>query len=210
MKAKDVMKILQITRQTLCRYVKTGKIRVTKLHNGRYDYNPDDVWKLANKGGERLNVIYARVSTRKQLKDLENQVKQLETFCINSGIKIDRIFKEIGSGIEFSKRKEFMKLFELVKCGKVSKVFVTYKDRLSRIGFDFIKTVFESYGCQLIVINEGKDDDEKLAEKEIFKELISIIHSFSMKIYSSRKKKRLELIESEIGLIDKQGEINDD
>jgi len=62
------------------------------------------------------------------------------------------------------------------------------ENRLSRIGFNFLRKLFESYGTKIIVINESKFDDEELAEKEIFKELIAIIHSFSMRLCSNRKK----------------------
>ncbi len=36
MKTNDVMKKLKISRQTLTKYVKTGKIKTEKLANGRY------------------------------------------------------------------------------------------------------------------------------------------------------------------------------
>ena len=39
MTAKEVLRILGITRQTLTKYVKTEVIRVEVLPNGRYDYN---------------------------------------------------------------------------------------------------------------------------------------------------------------------------
>lgn len=38
MRSGEVLRTLHITRQTLCKYVKTGKIKVTKLPNGMYDY----------------------------------------------------------------------------------------------------------------------------------------------------------------------------
>jgi len=191
MKAKEVMRILRITRNTLSNYVKQGKIRVKQLHNGRYDYNEEDVWKLAGrtKNEPRMNIIYCRVSSRKQKNDLENQIKFCENYCMNSGIKVDKIIKDIGSGIDIENRNGFIQLFELVKEFKVDKVIIMYKDRLTRIGFDFIRKVFESYGTKIIIINESKYDDEQLAEKEIFKELISIMHSFAMRLYSARRKK---------------------
>ena len=205
MRAKEALKILRVARSTLAKYVKEGKIRVRVLGNGRYDYCDEDVWKLAGRSREgRLNVIYARVSTSKQKGDLERQVKLLENYCMQNGIKIDKVFKDVGSGVDFEKRKEFMKLFELVRDYRVNTVFVTYKDRLSRIGFNFLEKVFEGYGTKIVVINESKLDDEKLAEKEIFKELISIIHSFAMRLYSNRRKKmKLKYCEEELKLADK-------
>ena len=49
MKAADVMKVLDITRQTLCRYVKNGKILIDSKINGQYRYNRNSVLALLNK-----------------------------------------------------------------------------------------------------------------------------------------------------------------
>ena len=65
--------ILQITRPTLTKYVKSGKIKVTVKGNGQYDYDANSVYKMLNKDIERKTYLYAKVSTSKQKKDLENQ-----------------------------------------------------------------------------------------------------------------------------------------
>ena len=75
MKSAKVLKILHITRQTLVQYVKRKEIRVVLLPNGTYDYNDDDVYRKAGLASERMNVVYARVSTAKQKADLEKQVE---------------------------------------------------------------------------------------------------------------------------------------
>lgn len=49
MRAKQVLEILQCHRVTLNRYVREGTIRVTKMANGRYDYNDEDVFKFIGK-----------------------------------------------------------------------------------------------------------------------------------------------------------------
>ena len=74
MKANEVLKILNITRPTLTKYVKIGKINVIIKPSGQYDYVDDDVFRLANISVNRKCVIYARVSTQKQKKDLQNQI----------------------------------------------------------------------------------------------------------------------------------------
>lgn len=72
MKSNKVLKLLRVTRPTLCRYVKNGLIKVNKLPSGLYDYDEESVYKFLNKDVERKCVIYCRVSTSKQKKDLEN------------------------------------------------------------------------------------------------------------------------------------------
>ena len=74
MKANQVLKLLQISRPTLAKYRKDGVIKAGVLPNNRYDYNEESVYKLLNKNVPRQTVIYGRVSTYKQRKDLENQL----------------------------------------------------------------------------------------------------------------------------------------
>ena len=104
MKAKEVLKILKITRPTLTHYVKSGKLKVIRLPNGMYDYDEDSVLKCANITTERSSVIYARVSTQKQKKDLLNQEEILKQYCFSNGYKINQIYSDIASGINFENR----------------------------------------------------------------------------------------------------------
>ena len=46
MKAKEVLALLSITRQTLCKYVKQGLIKVDSSINGQYRYNKESVYAL--------------------------------------------------------------------------------------------------------------------------------------------------------------------
>ena len=154
MKSKEVLELLQITRPTLTKYVKEGWIRVNVLPNGRYDYVDEDVYKLFNKGVERKTYIYARVSTPKQKKDLENQIQLLKQFCFSNGYVISKVFSDIASGISFEKRKEFFKMLDDVLAGKVERVVITYKDRLSRVGFELFNHLFKKYHCEIVVMSE--------------------------------------------------------
>ena len=49
MKAKEVMKLLNICRQTLYNYVKQGLIKTDCCINGQYRYNAESVYTLLNK-----------------------------------------------------------------------------------------------------------------------------------------------------------------
>ena len=195
MKSCKVLKLLNITRPTLCRYVKNGILKCKLLPNGFYDYDEESVYKLLNKNVERKIVIYSRVSTQKQKNDLENQKKILRKYCLTNGIKISDEYSDIGSGINFE-RKEFQRLVNDVVNHKISKIYITYKDRLSRISFDMFKNLFQNFNCEIIVLNDI--DDNKQIEKEIFNEIISLIHCFAMKVYSSRRQKKLKNIEEDL------------
>ena len=199
MKADKVLKLLKISRVTLCNYAKTGKIKATKLPSGHYDYDIDSVYELLGKRNKtkRVNVLYCRVSTPKQKKDLENQKKTLEEFCAKNGLTISNVYEDIGSGINFDRKGLSELIFKVIN-HEVSKVIITYKDRLSRISFDLFKNLFEEFNCEIVVLNEI--DDAKIIEKEIFKEIVDMIHCFSMRLYSSRRKEKLKLVEKQLKL----------
>lgn len=190
MLSKEVLQLLGISRPTLTKYVKTGLIRVTELPNKRYDYHAEDVFKLFNKGVERKTYLYARVSTQKQKADLENQIAMLKQFCFSNGYRISGIYSDIASGISFEKRKDFFKLLDEVLEGRVEKVVITYKDRLSRVGFDLFCHLFKKYHCDIIVMSEI--GSEKLDCEEIFEEIISLLDGYSMKLYDKRKAKQIK------------------
>lgn len=202
MKAKEVLNILKVTRPTLTHYVKDGRLKVTRLPNGTYDYDEDSVLKCANISVERKAVIYARVSTQKQKKDLENQVKILSDFAISNGYKIDNVYKDIASGLSYD-RGEFIKLLNDVLQYKVKTIFITDKDRFSRVSFNMWQELFTQFNCKIIVANESNETTEN-EEKEIFADIISLLHCFAMRMYSARRKKKITLIkedmENEIGL----------
>ena len=192
MTAKEVLRVLQITRPTLTKYVKEGKLKVIVKGNGRYDYDTDSVYKMMNKDIERKTYLYARVSTAKQKKDLENQVQLLKNFCFQNGYLINGVYQDVASGISFEKRKEFFDMLDEILAGRVNRVIITYKDRLSRVGFEFFMYLFKKYGCEIIVMSEI--GSEKLDSEEIFEEIINLLQCYSMKLYSKRKAKKIKEI----------------
>ena len=196
MKAGEVLKLLRISRPTLTKYVKAGLIKVTILKNGRYDYDSESVYAFLNKNVQRKTVIYARVSTSKQKKDLQNQVELLKNYAAMNGLQIGAVYQDIASGISFEKRKEFFEMLDAILAGQIAAVLITYKDRLSRVGFELFSHLFQQFGCKISVISSI--GSPQLDAQEVFEEIVSLLQCYSMKLYSSRKRKKvLELIEEE-------------
>lgn len=195
MKANEVLNLLRITRPTLTKYVKEGIIKVDKLPNGRYEYDSNSVYSFLNKDVKRKTYIYARVSTSKQKADLDNQIELLKQFCFTNGYVISGIYSDIASGISFEKRSNFFKMLDDIIDNKVEKVVITYKDRLSRVGFDLFYYLFKKYNCEIIVMSEV--GSEKLDSEEIFEEIVSLLHCYSMKLYSKRKAAKIKEVLSD-------------
>jgi predicted site-specific integrase-resolvase len=190
MKANQALKILRVSKSTLRNYIKSGKIKATKLPTGRYDYDEKSIYAFLNKDINRKVVIYARVSTNKQKKDLTNQIELLKNYCFQNGIQLNQIYQDIASGISFENRKEFFLLLDEVFDNRIEKVVISYKDRLSRVGFDLFRHLFKKFGTEIVVISEV--GSVKLDSEEIFEEIVSLLHCYSMKLYSNRKKKLIK------------------
>ncbi|WP_226577487.1 IS607 family transposase [Microseira wollei] len=94
------------------------------------------------------------------------------------------IIKEIGSGMNF-KRRKFLKLMQRVANHEVKEIVVGHKDRLCRFGFDFIEWFCNLHDCQITVLG-----DTKLSPyQELMQDFISIMHCFSSRLYFLRRYK---------------------
>ncbi len=194
MKSKEVLKILKISRVTLWKYVKSGKIRVKQESNGYYIYNDSDVYSLAGIEDGRLNVVYARVSTQKQKQDLQNQIENCISFINAKGISVDSIYSDIKSGMSLD-RKGFMELLNAVMAFKIKAVYISYKDRLARLSYELVEKLFSDYGTKIVIINQCESIS---LEQELFEDIMQTIHSFSMKMYSKRRIAKKLLLESKV------------
>lgn len=172
------------------RYATDGLIGRTKI--GRYfDYHDADVFNLLNSDIKRKTYIYSRVSTYKQKKDLQNQTEMLKNFAFNAGYPINGVYSDIASGISFEKRKQFFELLDEIMEHKVERVIIAYKDRLSRVGFDLFYYFFKQFGTEITVVSEV--GSHKLDSEEVFEEIVSLLHYYSIKMYSKRNKTKMEV-----------------
>ena len=182
MKSKQALSLLEVHRRTLSRYVGSGKIRAIRLPNGTLNYNEDDVYKLSGKSKVRMNVIYARVSTDKQKQDLQNQIDTIERFMNSKGIKVDKIYKDIKTGMHLD-RNGFMMLLSDLQDGLVDRIFISYKDRLARLSYGLAEKLITQNHGRIELINKA----DKTDEQELFEDLMQVIDSFSMTMSSRRR-----------------------
>lgn len=182
--SKKIRQILQISSQCLYQMRITGRIETKKISDKKYLYKLPESFELS------VNpkiAIYARVSTPKQKKDLDNQIQYLKQFVVSNGNIIDNklVFSDIASGMN-ENRKGLNELISNVVSGLVNKVVISNRDRLTRFGYGYIKSLFDRYNCEIIEVNLTED---KTFDQELTDDLIAIIHHFSMKFYGKRKNK---------------------
>lgn len=189
--AKEAKNILKINATTLKSWKDKGILSYKKLSDKKILYDIDSVLNNSDINDNRLNVIYARVSNIKQHNDLLNQIELVKSYCITNGIKISKVYQDIASGMN-ENRKDFNILINDVISGKIKNIYISFKDRLTRFGFDYFKNLFQKYNVNIIILDE-LEESNKTFQDELTEDLISIIHNFSMKLYSNRRKKLKEI-----------------
>lgn len=189
---------LNVCTKTLHRYELDGHIIPVYTAGGHRRYKKEDIDKLA---GVELSepkptnrcAIYARVSTGEQKAhgDLERQIGRLTTEAVKRGYVVTEIIQEVASGMN-DKRPKLHKMMDLAIEKGIDIVLIEHKDRLTRFMFDYLVKFFGSHNVKI----EWTDDVlPKAFETELVEDILSLMASFSAKIYSrraaeNRKKKK--------------------
>lgn len=176
-----------------------------KLHNdnvlvpavitegGTRYYSDEQLLEYLNRDNlpEQLPIIlYARVSTRNQKDDLERQVENLKQYAIAKGYSFE-VITDIGSGINYNKQG-LKELIQKINNKEISKIVILYKDRLIRFGFELIEYLCKLNNIEIEIIDNTSISKE---EEELTNDLIQIITVFANRMYGSRSKKTLRLIQ---------------
>lgn len=134
-------------------------------------------------------ILYARVSSHDQKKDLDTQIQLLSLYASSKGYDYE-VLSEIFSGLNF-KRPKFQKLIDMIEKGEVSRVIINHKDRLMRFGYELFEKICNHHQVDILIL----DKTEKELEQELMEDFISLITSFSGKIYGKRSHKNKQLIQ---------------
>ena len=189
----EFSKLLNVKVKTLQKWDREGKLKSYRTPTNRRFYKQSQYNEIVgdieneNLNTSRYGVGYCRVSNNSQKDDLKNQIKYIEKYIEKNELSINKIYQDIGSGLNF-KRKNWNKIIKKCINGKISFIVISYEDRFIRFGFDWFKDFLkEYYDVDIIVI---KKNEKASPEEELVKDLISIIHVFSCRIYGLRKYKK--------------------
>ncbi len=173
---------------------KSGKIECVRTPGGRRRIPESEVMRLRGKIQSEKNwAIYARVSSHEQKKkgDLDRQIKYLEKMVPKKSEEI-KVIMDVGSGLN-DNRKGLKELMQLASEGKISDIAITDKDRLTRFGFQYLNKFFITFGVEIHIMSGEKS---KSLEEELVQDMLSIVTSFSGKLYGIGSAKRKKLLEN--------------
>jgi predicted site-specific integrase-resolvase len=106
---------------------------------------------------------------------------------------VEHIIKDVGSGLSDT-INGFVKLLDLVIAGKIEKVVIEHKDRLTRFQYNLIEKFFNSYGVEIEKVENNIDVSE---EEELVNDIMMLMASFSGKLYGKRSAKRRKIKKEE-------------
>lgn len=192
-KTGELAKMIGKQTRTVQSYCIKGDINSIIIPSGKRIISRDEVIKylrssnLLYEDDNKIDLIYARVSTNEQKNrgDLDRQINYIIREIIAKNPKNLKVFSEVGSGLN-DNRTELKKLLDMVMNDEVDRIFILYKDRLTRFGFNYLEQICNKFGTKIIVISE--EIEEKSIQEELAEDIISIIHSFSSKLYGMRNK----------------------
>ena len=180
MKLSDYAKELGVCYKTAWRMWKNNKIPhpTEQLETGTIIVH---VRRKNDFSDHQKVAIYARVSSAENKDNLERQAERLEQYATVRGYRIVKTVKEIGSGINDKRPK----LERLLQEDGYNILLVEHPDRLARFGTNYLSVLLARSGVNLEIVNVAKDE-----KRELVDDLISIITSFSAKLYGQRRSRR--------------------
>lgn len=201
----EACEILNVSKDTLRRWDANDSFKAHKTEGKHRKYLLSQVY---TKAGIVFNIedgtssttsiedvaVYCRVSShdQKQKGDLERQKARVVQYCVDRGYRIVECYDETGSGMN-DNRAKLHKLINLAISGKIKKVIVEHSDRLTRFNYKLVEVLFNSHGVQVECVEEVLG---KTFEDELVKDMLTLMASFSAKIYGKRshqnRKKNVE------------------
>ena len=179
MRLNNYAKEMGIKYQTAYKWFKDGKIE------GAYQTETGTIIvpEPPEHNSRVKTVVYARVSSNEQRKtNLETQSQRMVNFCLANGWAIDKVIKEVGSGLNDERRQ----LVALLKDPTIARVVVEHRDRLTRFGFNYLEILADIAGFEIVVANKTIVNDQK----DLMADFTAIITSFCARLYNQRRGKK--------------------
>ena len=184
----EAAKQLGLTKKTLQDWDNDGKLVALRTAGGHRRYRQSDITELQGLESEEENpdrvCVYCRVSSQdqKQKGDLDRQKARLLEYCVEKKYEVEEILVDVCSGMK-AKRPKLKQLFKLVSERKINRVVIEYKYRLARFMFEIFEEFFNSHGVEIECVEQVFP---KSFENELVSDMLSLLSSFSSKIYGKR------------------------
>lgn len=174
-KISEYAKLNHVQYRTVWNWIKQGKVKIERTETGRVLIVVDEPIN------DSIVVIYARVSSSENKDNLERQAQRLIDYANAKGYKVEKVVKEVGSGLNDNRPK----LQSILADKSINLILVEHKDRLTRFGFNYIQTLLANSNRAVEVVNNLENPKE-----DLIADFTSVITSFCARIYGQRRSKR--------------------
>lgn len=187
-KIGEFAKLTGYSVNSLQRLDREGKFKAKRTVTDKRYYTEEDLelfltGQIRSKE-ERVSVGYCRVSSINQKSDLKHQEEYVYSYTLAKGIILEELYSDIGSGLNY-KRKNWNVLLQRVINKEIDKIYITYKDRFIRFGFEWFEQLCNDNGTQIVILNQKQTSPEE----ELTEDLLTILNVFSERSYRLRKYK---------------------
>lgn len=187
LKPKEMAERLGVTVRTLQIWDSKGVLKAYRTPTNRRYYTEEQYLNYIGKSEltKRKNVAYARVSTNGQKDDLKNQIGFIRQYVNAKGVVLDETMTDVGSGLNYN-RKKWNKLLEEVMNNQIDTIYITYKDRFIRFGYDWFERLCKMHNTKIVVLNNV----ETSPTQEMIDDMVSIVHVFSCRLSGLRQTRK--------------------
>ena len=190
MNLSDWAKMVGVNKHTAYRWWRDGTLPVPAHRVGRLilvDSGTEGV-------GHARTVLYARVSSHDQRGDLDRQVSRLTEWATSSGLSVDEVVTEVGSGMNGRRRK----LARVLADPTAAIIVVEHRDRLARFGVEHLEAALSAQGRRVAVVDSGEVEDD------LVRDMTEVLTSFCARLYGrrgarNRAEKALRCAKNDVG-----------
>jgi len=188
----ETAELLSVGISTLRHWDEIGQLVAVRTPGGHRRYRLSSIERFQgleiSDENEDVTAVYVRVSSHDQKKkgDLDRQKGRVLEYCAKSDYQVGYILSDVASGMS-DNRAKIRQLIKLASEGKISRVVVEHKDRLSRFMVGVFVDFFASHGVTVEWIEEQLP---KSYEAELVEDILALMASFSAKIYGKRSADR--------------------
>ena len=177
-KISKAAEFFNVSHRTIYRWRDNNQIVWKLTPSGQYVYKISELQTTTSSNTTRSKFIYVRVSSRKQVDDLQRQRHFLQ-----SKFPSHSIISDIGSGLNF-KRRGLLQLLQLVMSSSVEEIVVSSKDRLCRFGFELIEWLCHQHDTKIVVLESLENTN---TEQQFVNDVLSIIQIYTCKWNGKRR-----------------------
>ena len=178
-KPGEVANMLNLSTRTIQNYANQEKLNQVWTSTNRRLITKDSIIEFAQYNDlliddlkdKKYDVIYARVSTSKQQQngDLDRQINYLKVYASDKNPINLNVISDVASGLN-DNRKGLNQLIDLILNNEVNRIFISYKDRLTRFGFNYLEKICKKYNTEIIIASS--EDYNKTSQEELAEDII--------------------------------------